>query len=393
MLPNQHDIKPGILPLWDKLVCLSMTATYFTETSEDLEPLFEGISRLRVGIIGDFALDLYYNYTPETGEQSLETGLTVHWGARPGGSLGAAGNVVQNLVALGVQQVWAVGCVGPDLFGREMRHLLNQHGVHTDHLLTANGGWDTCVYTKPMRGPVEANRIDFGSQNTLHDSLFEQLLNRLDKLLRQLDVLIINQQFRCPLLTADRSDRLNALIRQHPSVCYVADMRDVGLRLRGVTLKVNTTELARFLGQSVPEMPGLAWCLEHGRTLSKQIGGALVVTRGQSGIVYINNHDTWSVDGLTLPGPLDTVGAGDTVVAALAAALSAGATPPQALRVANLAAAVTVQKLGQTGTATPAEIRELLITYSVYEPANDSTTPAGNAPAPDPGTAPILGEP
>ena len=47
------------------------------------------------------------------------------------------------------------------------------------------------------------------------------------------------------------------------------------------------------------------------------------------------------------------------MVAALTAALAAGATPHQALGLANRAAAVTVQKLGQTGTATPEEILQL----------------------------------
>lgn len=334
--------------------------------SADLLPLFGRMAQLNVGVIGDFALDLYFAHDTQTGECSLETGLDVHWGHQPTASLGAAGNVVQNLLALGVGQVWAIGCVGPDLFGREMHHLFGKQGVQTNYLLTANEGWDTCVYTKPMQGQTETNRIDFGNHNALSDSLFTQLLDGLNHLLPQLDVLIINQQFTRPLLTPDRIGPLNALIGQHPSVCYVADLRESGLLMRGVTLKVNTAELARFQHLASPDSPPLDWCIEHGSTLSRQLSGPVVITRGEAGILYIGPDAVWSVEGLVLPGPLDTVGAGDTVVATLAAALSAGAEPAQSLTVANLAAAITVQKIGQTGTATPLEIQQLLTTYSAF---------------------------
>ncbi len=338
--------------------------TASTLHANDLTSLFGRMAQLKVGVIGDFAIDFYFDHATQTDERSLETGLDVHWGHQPKVSLGAAGNVIQNLLALGVGQIWAIGCVGPDLFGREMHHLFGRQGVQTDYLLTAADSWDTCVYTKPMQGQTEANRIDFGNRNTLSDPLFTQLLNGLNHLLPQLDVLIINQQFRRPLLTANRIDPLNELIQNYPSVGCIADLRDSGSLMRGVTLKVNTAELARFLNLNLPEIPSLDWCIEHGTTLARQIDGPVVVTRGEAGILYVGTNAVWAVDGLALPGPLDTVGAGDTVVATLASTLSAGADPPQSLAVANLAAAVTVQKLGQTGTATPREIQQLLITYS-----------------------------
>jgi rfaE bifunctional protein kinase chain/domain len=321
-----------------------------------LPALFEQISRLKVGVIGDFALDMYFDLNTQTGEGSIETGLDVHWGARPQASPGAAGNVVQNLLALGVGQVWVVGCVGPDLFGREMRHLFDRQGVRTQYLITVERGWDTCVYTKPMEAGQEANRIDFGSRNALPDEQFAHLLNSLRELLPQLDALIINGQFLHPLLTPDRLPALNDLLRQHSNVRFVADLRDSGFRMRGVTLKVNTAELARFQKVTLPKEPDTDWCLVHGRALAETIDGPVVVTRGEAGILYVSQTESHAVAGLQLPSPLDTVGAGDTVVAALTASLAAGASPSQALILANLAAAVTVQKIGQTGTASPEEI-------------------------------------
>lgn len=333
-------------------------------TTSEIKTLFGRFSTINVGVIGDFALDLYFTLQTQTGERSLETNQDVFWGSRPSASLGAAGNVVQNLIALGVANCRVVGCVGNDLFGREMQRLFIASGVDTQHLHTLRSDWDTCVYTKPNLTGQEANRIDFGVANTLSDAVFSTLIAGLDQLFADLDVLIINQQFAHPLLNKNRITTINELIGRFPNVRFLVDMRDVGLLIRGATLKVNTTELARFLRIELPDQPDLDWCIQNGNALREQTGGPLLITRGQAGILYLDDHETQWVDGLPLRGELDTVGAGDTVVATWAACLGAGATPAQAAQIANLAAAVTVQKLAQTGTASLSEILKLHDTYS-----------------------------
>lgn len=60
----------------------------------------------------------------------------------------------------------------------------------------------------------------------------------------------------------------------------------------------------------------------------------------------------------TLPaaGPIDPVGAGDSAIAGLVAALAAGAALPEAALIGNLVASVTVQQIGTTGTAAPRQV-------------------------------------
>ncbi len=356
----------------------------------DITTLFAQMKSLRVGVIGDFALDLYVTIQTETSETSLETGKGVFWGSQPRSSLGGAGNVVQNLVALGVTDIRAIGCVGNDLFGREMQYHFDQLGVNTEHLHIPATGWDTCVYTKPMLGTQEANRVDFGTHNDLPEITVTALLNDLKQALPQLDLLLINQQFPNPLLTEKRADQLNDLLRRFPAVRCVADMRDVGRLLPNATLKVNTAELARLLQLDSPPQPDLDWCVKHGRRLGQQRGGPVLITRGEAGILYVADDQTEAVAGLPLWGELDTVGAGDTVVAAFSACIGAGATPAQAIAVANLAAAVTVQKRHQTGTASLPEILNLYATYFPYESQSTPSVPSGTAYLPDAGAAPLL---
>lgn len=336
-------------------------------TRSEIKTLFQRFADVRIGVIGDFAVDLYFDLQTETGERSLETQLDVFWGSRPRASLGAAGNVVQNLAALGVSHIQVLGCIGDDLFGREMQYLFNSLGVNTQHLRLISEVWDTCLYTKPNQAGQEANRIDFGTGNKLSDPLFTDLLTGLEQALSELDVLIINQQFPNPLLSEKRINSLNALIARFPTVQVVADMRDVGMHVRGATLKVNTAELGHFLGIPVPTEPDLGWCLEQANAFRERNGTPLLITRGHMGIFYLDEFETQTVEGLPLQGELDTVGAGDTVVATWSACLGAGATPIQALEIANLAAAVTVQKLAQTGTASLSEILDLHHTFVAHD--------------------------
>jgi phosphoglycolate phosphatase-like HAD superfamily hydrolase len=85
-------------------------------------------------------------------------------------------------------------------------------------------------------------------------------------------------------------------------------------------------------------------------------GKPVFVTRGARGILTVDAAGVHLAPAVQVLGKTDTVGAGDTVTAALALCLGAGLAPAEAAGFANLAAAVTVQKLFQTGTASPEEV-------------------------------------
>jgi rfaE bifunctional protein kinase chain/domain len=322
--------------------------------------IFDKISTLRVGVVGDFAVDFYYNLERKTGEISLETRQEVWWSSQPRTSLGAAGNVVQNLAALGVGTLKVFGAVGRDVYGREMLHLMQTLGVDTAGIRIQDQGWDTCAYTKPLDQGTELNRVDFGTHNVLSDAAFEEILKSLKAQMAHLDVLIINQQFAAPLITRERVELLNTLVAIYPQVYILADMRTYGLALRGMTLKVNTEEMGRLLEVTGYESWTTDECTFYGRQLSDHVQGPVLITRGEQGMQYIHQGGVHQSAALILEGDLDTVGAGDTSVAAFAAGAGARVPLPESLALANLAAAVTVQKINQTGTASQEEIIALV---------------------------------
>ncbi|MPR33015.1 bifunctional heptose 7-phosphate kinase/heptose 1-phosphate adenyltransferase [Salmonirosea aquatica] len=324
--------------------------------------IFEKISSLRVGVIGDFAVDFYYDLQKKTGEISLETRREVWWGRQPRTSLGAAGNVVQNLAALGVGTLKVFGAVGRDVYGREMLHLMQKLGVDTAGIRIQDEGWETCAYTKPLHQGTELNRVDFGTHNLLSKEGFEKILKSLKAQMAHLDILIINQQFASPLITQERVELLNTLATVYPQVYILADMRTYGLALRGMTLKVNTEEMGRLLEVAGHESWTTDECTFYGHQLSDHVQGPVLITRGEQGMQYVHASGVHQSAALTLEGELDTVGAGDTSVAAFAACAGARVPVLETLALANLAAAVTVQKINQTGTATRDEIIELIRT-------------------------------
>jgi bifunctional ADP-heptose synthase (sugar kinase/adenylyltransferase) len=96
-------------------------------------------------------------------------------------------------------------------------------------------------------------------------------------------------------------------------------------------------------------------------SLARQHARDVFVTLSERGIVgAAPNSEAQHVHALPVRGEIDIVGAGDAVTANLTAALAAGATVREALEIAMLAASVVIHQLGTTGTASVAQIAELL---------------------------------
>lgn len=325
----------------------------------DVRGVLDSLGGVRVGVIGDFALDIYFDLIEETGEISLETGRPVRYGSGLRSQLGAAGNLVSNLHALGVGEICVFGATGDDLLGHELMRNFSIMEVNTDHFLV-EAPLPGCAYVKPFEDGSEASRIDFGTSWRPDEELKDRVLEALTRRSADLDVVILNRQFVHPLLDGVAIQRLNSVIRERPALPFCADFRRDGHLLRGAVLKVNASEVAGILGCDPVDRRDTANCMRRAREVAIATTGPVLLTRGECGLVYVDADVAHAVPGSQLVGELDTVGAGDSVIAAFAACVGAGADMGGALTVANAAAAVTVRKLRQTGTASPAEIEAML---------------------------------
>lgn len=326
-----------------------------------LEQALATFPKVRVAVFGDFCLDAYWVLEPESTELSIETGLPVWRVEKQRYSLGGAGNVVANLIDLGVGRVQAIGMVGSDLFGGELLRRLASVGVNIDGMIV-DESWQTMVYAKPCREAKEESRIDFGGMNALTPKTLDLIIELLDRAAAENDVVVLNQQVPQGISSEAAIERFNAVIATHRRTQFVVDARHRPELYRGAVLKLNAREAARLaskFGHIIEDFASTNNVMGLARCISGRSGKAVFVTRGESGIIAANGEIIHDVPGIQVLAKTDTVGAGDTVVAAIAASLGGGQTPLIAAKLANIAAMITVQKLQTTGTAKPAEMRSI----------------------------------
>jgi rfaE bifunctional protein kinase chain/domain len=321
-----------------------------------LELALAPLSKLRVAVLGDFCLDAYWQLDTHETELSIETGLPVRRVRNQRYSLGGAGNVVANLIDLGVGRVQAVGVVGTDLFGAELLRLLRERRVEISNTVVIDRHWQTMVYAKPCCGDEEESRIDFGAFNTMTEAIVDLLIAAVNRAALENDVVILNQQIPSGVSNFAVIEGINQAIADHPATHFVVDARHRPDLYRGATLKLNVEEAARFLNDPVAGFVPTERARSFACRISQRTGKPTLLTRGEQGMLVADGENVHEVPGIQILEKTDPVGAGDTVVAAFAAVLGSGQDPWVAARLANIAASITVRKLQTTGTATPTEI-------------------------------------
>ncbi|MDP6439860.1 MAG: PfkB family carbohydrate kinase, partial [Candidatus Brocadiia bacterium] len=323
-----------------------------------LEDCLHRLRNVRVCVFGDFCVDAYWLIDPDESELSVETGLSLRRVREQRYSVGGAANVAANVAALGVAETRAVSLIGEDMFGGVILGLLAREGVNTEGLIRREGDWQTMVFGKPCVGDVEQNRIDFGGFNVVTPDMADALIAELELAARECDLIILNQQVPAGVSPPEVIERINAVVASHPECRFIVDSRDRAGQYRGAMLKLNAHEAVRLCGEArtLDEAVPRDEVLQYAGRLRDLAGRAVFITRGEVGIVVADEGGVHEVPGIQVVEVIDAVGAGDTVVAAIGAALASGADAVTAGRLANIAASVTIRKLKVTGTASPEEI-------------------------------------
>ncbi|MBN1435705.1 MAG: HAD family hydrolase [Sedimentisphaerales bacterium] len=327
----------------------------------DIERILASITEVKIAVYGDFCLDAYWILDAQGSEVSVETGLAAQAVSRHYYSLGGAANIVANLAALKPASITAIGVIGNDIFGREMQRQLTELNVDIKHLLVQTEDFNTVAFGKRYLEDKEQTRIDFGIRNLRSTATDEALAAALEDSLRSCDVVIFNQQVPGSIANEGFIDKVNELFERYDDKIVLFDSRHYADRFKNVYRKTNDLEAAMLNGVDarLGDVIALADVKAYAEGLYGQSGKPVFVTRGPRGILTVDGTGVHEVPGIQLQSKLDTVGAGDTTISALGLCLAAGVDPAMAAEFANLAAAVTVQKLFQTGTANPDEVRAI----------------------------------
>ncbi len=326
--------------------------------TELLQEILIKIKSVKIAVVGDFCLDAYWFVDESKSEISIETGHATMPVSIQKYSPGGAGNVTNNLAALGIKDIRAFGAIGNDPFGPEMIKVMNSAGINTDNLLVQDENWSTHVYIKPYIAEKEQNRIDFGNYNIFSEETADRLISNLEKAVKDVDIVIINQQVLSGIHTPYFKEKLVEVIRRFPERIFIADSRNYNDYYTGTYRKMNDTEALLQCGskKEPDETIPYSETLNAAETLFKRYKKPLFITRGRRGSIVINESGVTQIPGLMIISKVDTVGAGDSYLAGAASTLAAGYEMQTAAEVGSYVAGVTVQKLMQTGTASPEEV-------------------------------------
>lgn len=318
--------------------------------------LTQAFSKRRVLVVGDLVAD-HYLYG-QTDRISREAPVLVVRYESAEVKLGGAANAAANVRSLG-GQVTALGALGRDEMGRELRRLFKAAGVRVAS--PAAEGIQTETKTRVLAGGMNTTRqqvlrLDRGSGGALPARVRMELSRLVRAAARDADAVLVSD-YGAGVLDQETRRALKGLAEDGMTVCV--DSRFSLKAFEGFpVLKPNEPELQALAG--VP-LRTEAEVIAAGRQVVKALGcRALLVTRGRSGMAVFDaqgNAELLPVHGLG--EAVDVTGAGDTVMAALTLSLAAGGSVLDAARIANVAGGLVVQKPG-TATVTRAElVREL----------------------------------
>jgi sugar/nucleoside kinase (ribokinase family) len=271
--------------------------------------------------------------------------------------------VARNLAVLGLAEVRAFTVIGSDWRGDLLLRALREIGVDTQGALV-EPGWSTPFCGKLVLAAddtwQEEARLDFVNTAELSVQGELALLSQVEASLPDLDALAVVDFQSLGVITPRLLEGLNRLAAQTGRTIFTVDSSErIGAFLNMVR-KPNEAEAARWLFPA--RAPGSVRLEEFAEVaLYPQVdcGCPLVITLGEQGCLVIDSGESHLVPAVAVPPPVDLAGAGDTFLSALTAALAAGANAVEAARLAHLAAAVSVRKLGRKGAASAEEITAL----------------------------------
>ena len=320
-----------------------------------VQHLLQQFQRQRILVVGDLMLDRYiYGAVNRISPEAPVPVLHVqHEKAMPGG----ASNVATNIRALG-GQTGICGLLGRDPAGRELREILIKGGVITEGLLDLPD-LRTTVKTRIIAERQQVCRVDWEEKPRLDEPALEGFCKRIAVELKKSTGVIL-EDYGKGVLQQRVVDTVLAAAKP-AGIPVGLDPKDYSLHLAGLTLATPNRKEA-FAAAGLPETPATieplrdAPLLEAGhRLLQKWMPQLLIITLGPQGMLLLTADAPPHHVPTRAREVFDVSGAGDTVIASCVLALAAGATPIEAVELANYAAGVVVGKVG-TATCSPAEL-------------------------------------
>jgi rfaE bifunctional protein kinase chain/domain len=308
------------------------------------------MSERNVVVLGDVMLDEFL--WGEVTRISPEAPVPVVDIQRESTHLGGAANVLANLVALG-SKACVVGVVGDDFAGERIRSSVHdKSALQADGALVIDNSRPTTIKTRIIAQHQMVVRADREHRTPVNHQAEDLIISAARAAIENGHALVVSDYDK-GVVTARILAEILPLAYGRMPVLIDPKLRNFESYRPATLITPNHHEALRMANLDEDSDAGL-------KAAARSIRGrlscdAVLITRGNRGMMLIEgDREPINVD-TTAREVFDVTGAGDTVIAALAAALAAGATMAEAAVLANHAAGIVVGKLG-TATATAKEV-------------------------------------
>lgn len=308
--------------------------------SSRLVDLLPSLSAGRTLVVGDLMLDRYVTGTVD--RVSPEAPIPVMRVDDEDEMLGGAGNVARNIASLGGQAT-LVALIGDDLSGQRLAELLTGHdGI--EFLSVVSGQTPTTVKTRFLATGQQLLRTDVEAKVPPQQNALSQIVEQARSALPAADVVVLSDYAKGVLTDEVIAEIISAAVEL--DVPVVVDPKSANLsRYRGATLLTpNRDELTRATGMAIADDETAARAADM--AVASSGVDAVLVTRGAQGMTLVVGGQEPAHLRTRAREVFDVSGAGDTVVATVAAVLAAGHNLEAAAALANVSAGVVVGKIG-----------------------------------------------
>lgn len=321
----------------------------------NLKQFIPQLANQRILVIGDVILDEYL--TGKATRMSREAPIPVlEFESRqliPGG----AANPAANIVALGSSAI-QIGVIGADTNATNLCQVLQARGINTDHLV-ADPSRPTTVKTRIMahmglRFPQQVARLDTLSREPVSSAIEQEISAAVMKQIPNVKAVLMSD-YHTGLLTPSLVKAVQQQVT-HTGTLLTADAQGKLDKYAGFgVVKCNADEARDYLRRSLQSNQDFAQAaqelcqslrLTHGMIITRGVDGATVCT-ASAGVTHCPAPAVTDV--------YDTVGAGDTTIAVITLAVSAGIPLSDATTLANYASGLVVRRVGNY-TPTPEEL-------------------------------------
>ncbi len=312
-----------------------------------------GFTRSKVMILGDLMLDRYLWGSVE--RISPEAPVPVVHIEKETSNLGGAANVAANVSALGAQP-FLVGAIGDDQYAVELKKNLRGKRIPTSGLVI-DSKRPTTVKTRIVAHSQQVVRVDRENLVEINSDLVESLISKTKKYLNQVDGIIISDYGK-GVITQDLLAGIIPLAVSEGKFIAVDPKEVHFMNYKNVSVITPNHHEAGFVsGRKITNEKIL---IDVGWKLLKSLGlESLLITRGEKGMALFERDGDLTHIPTEAKTVYDVTGAGDTVIATLAVARTAGASMKEAAHLANIAASLAVAKFG-TARVTKDELLEAI---------------------------------